>query len=75
MSVKWLTTAPNPRSPATGVDAGQRGWKLHAVDTPLNSFREIGKMQALCGCRPAHGWSLDMFIEDKCERCLAKVKP
>ena len=28
---KWMVTAPNPRHPGTGYDAGQRGWKLHAI--------------------------------------------
>lgn len=69
--IKWLTTAPNPRTPATGVNAGQRGWRLHAVATKSEKFSEIGGERALCGIRPAHGWSLDMFIEDKCERCLS----
>lgn len=67
--MQWLTTAPNPRSPATGFDAGQRGWKLHAVETDSDSFEEIRRVSAICGLRPAHGWSLDLFIEDKCQRC------
>lgn len=32
MTIQWITTAPNPRTRATGYDAGQRGWKLHAVE-------------------------------------------
>ena len=39
----WLTTAPNPRSPATGHNAGQRGWKLHAV--------RAGDALAMCAAR------------------------
>ena len=66
---RWLTTTPNPRTSATGVDAGQRGWKLHAVKTASDSFKEISKLNALCGLRPAHGWSLDLFIDDRCSRC------
>jgi len=69
-TVQWLTTAPNPRVPATGVDAGQRGWRLHAIRTASNSFREIRFIRSVCGVLPAHGWSLDIFIEDKCERCV-----
>lgn len=66
----WLTTAPNPRTPATGHDAGQRGWRLHAVEAPADAtFPEIGHRRALCGLRPRHGWGLDMFIEKRCERC------
>lgn len=72
-TVKWLTTAPNPRVKATGPDAGQRGWKLHAIITDSDSFEEIRRQHALCGLRPAHGWGLDLFIEDKCQRCLSKI--
>lgn len=72
--LQWLTTAPNPRSPATGYDAGQRGWKLHAVELINNSFKQSRYQQSLCGLLPAHGWSLDMFIEDKCTRCKRIIK-
>jgi len=73
---QWLTTAPNPRSPRTGYDAGQRGWRLHAVDAiDTEKFAEIRDRKSACGVTPAHGWSLDLFIEDKCERCLKKVDP
>lgn len=71
--VLWLTTAPNPRSPATGYDAGQRGWKRHAVRAnESETFRQLGFRQALCGLVPAHGWGLDMYVEDLCKRCEAK---
>jgi hypothetical protein len=65
--IHWLTTSPNPRSSATGHDAGQRGWKLHAVDLDVNVHR------ALCGLFPRHGWGLDLFIDDKCKKCVKKV--
>ena len=65
MKYEWLTTQPNPRSPATGYDAGQRGWKLHLVDVEGEHTPS-----AVCGLRPRHGWGLDMFINDKCERCV-----
>lgn len=71
--MQWLTTAPNPRTPATGHDAGQRGWKLHAVFSDSESFKDIRFNRAACGLQPGHGWSLDMFIEDKCQRCAAKL--
>lgn len=73
MKIQWLTTAPNPRCPATGYDAGQRGWRLHAVETDSNSFKEIRGVAAICGLVPSHGWGLDMFIEDKCKRCIKKL--
>lgn len=69
---EWVTTAPNPRTSATGVDAGQRGWKLHCVETIDDSFTKSRYQTALCGLSPAHGWSLDLFIEDKCARCVRK---
>lgn len=71
--IQWLTTEPNPRSPATGNDAGQRGWRLHAVRTSSDSFAAIRKESAVCGLKPAHGWGLDLFIEDKCKRCRAAL--
>lgn len=69
----WLTTAPNPRSSATGYDAGQRGWKRHLVPeaTADMQFKDIRFKAALCGLRPAHGWGLDAYIEDECLRCSA----
>ena len=70
----WLTTAPNPRSSATGYDGGQKGWKLHAIETDSDSFKEIRWERAVCGLQARHGWGLDMFIEDKCEKCLKRLK-
>lgn len=72
--MQWLTTAPNPRTPVTGFDAGQRGWRLHAVDAaPDQKLSEIRWQKAACGLSPAHGWGLDMFINDPCERCVKKL--
>lgn len=78
---QWLTTSPNPRSPATGYDAGQRGWRLHAVlwtEQDNDYHRETGhtrtRKPALCGLRPRHGWGLDLFIEDECERCAKAIE-
>jgi hypothetical protein len=70
----WLTTCPNPRSRPTSFDAGQRGWKLHAVlATPEDTTRTLGWRNAACGLMPTHGWSLDMFIDDRCARCVAAL--
>lgn len=77
-SQHWLTTAPNPRSAATGYNAGQNGWALHLVESDATEFSALGKgpkaVRSLCGLRPRHGWSLDMFIDAKCERCVAALK-
>jgi hypothetical protein len=74
--IHMLTTAPNPRHPGTGWDAGQRGWRLHAVEWTEadNEYHARtgftrSRKPALCGCVPAHGWGLDLFIEDECQRC------
>jgi hypothetical protein len=75
MSIQWLTTNPNPRSPATGHDAGQTGWKMHAVIAePSEKFSDIKYRRALCGLRARHGWGSDLFIEDQCARCLKALK-
>lgn len=75
MKIQWLTTAPNPRSPTTGIDAGQRGWKLHAINADNDdTFLGIGPRAAACGLRPVYGWSFDLFIEDKCATCLHKLR-
>lgn len=72
--IHWLTTAPNPKSPATGFDAGQRGWRLHAVEAPEKAkFADIAKQAAVCGTRPAHGWGIDLFIDERCDRCVRKL--
>jgi hypothetical protein len=66
----WLTTMPNPRSRATGYDAGQRGWKRHAVFAPQNATVEnVRSLRAICGLKPRHGWGDDLYIEDKCQAC------
>lgn len=70
---QWLTTAPNPHSRHTGYDAGQRGWRLHCVETIGDSFAKSRNQRAACGLLPAHGWHLDLFIEDRCERCERKL--
>lgn len=70
---EWLTTKPSPRSRATGFDAGVIGWKLHIVEVTDDSFSKISRTKALCGLVPKYGWSLDLFIEDKCVKCKKKM--
>lgn len=72
---QWLTTEPNPRSLATGHDAGQRGWRLHSViakDSDTSS--SIRGRQAACGIVPRWGWSLDMFVDQRCAKCERALK-
>jgi len=70
----WVTTAPNPASRGTGYDAGQQGWKLHAVPgAESETFEQIRGRRSACGVSPSHGWSLDLFIEDRCLRCVKKL--
>lgn len=75
LPIQWLTTAPNPRSPATGYDAGQRGWRVHAVIAHgTQTFESIKHVSALCGLTPAHGWGADLFFERKCARCVMTIE-
>lgn len=71
---QWLTTAPNPRCPRTGIDEGQRGWVQHAVvATDEQTLGDLRYTAAACGLRPSHGWGVDLFIERKCARCCKKL--
>lgn len=76
--MQWLTTSPNPRSRRSSIthpDAGQRGWRVHAVEArPDETFEAVKGRPALCGLRPRHGWGMDAFIVDKCERCAKAVR-
>lgn len=66
----WFTTSPNPRSAHTGYDAGQRGWRRHAVLLEEGTTSsELRLMSSLCGLWARHGWGVDLFIEDECFHC------
>lgn len=68
----WLTTAPSERyrHKTHSADDGQRGWRQHAVEAPdTATFTQVRLQRSLCGLLPAHGWGLDMFIEQRCARC------
>lgn len=80
--IYWMTTMPNPSVVSHTADAGQRGWRTHAVpqqefEAELARIKSEGKtlqfraprVRALCGLRPGHGWGHDLFIEEKCARC------
>jgi hypothetical protein len=70
----WATTSPNPSAPQTGFDAGQRGWRLHAVAVqPGEQYGAYKRRPALCGLWPRHGWGLDLFIDSECAKCLAAI--
>lgn len=74
MLVTWLTT-----NDKNGGGPWQSGWKEHAI--PLEdgenekhtSPSALGKRRALCGLRPRHGWGVDLFIDEKCSRCVARL--
>lgn len=71
LKIEWLTTSPNPRVISHTNDAGQRGWKTHAVNMgEKTNLSEVKYRTALCGIIPRHGWGMDLFIEDKCTRCI-----
>jgi len=79
VSVQWLNAEPNPRTAATGYDAGRHAWKFHAVlSDPRQTFTEIKRFHALCGLRPRYGWGLDLFMDitdvvaGKCSKCAKR---
>jgi hypothetical protein len=72
---QWLTTSSSPRRPATGHDAGQRGWRLHAVRANAeDTFSQVRGRRAACGLLARHGWGLDQFIDEKCSKCVAAIQ-
>ncbi len=72
--IQWLTTYPSGRSHTHSADDGQTGWRLHAVEANHSEkFRDIKRRVALCGLKPKHGWGLDLFIDEKCKKCLSHV--
>ncbi len=83
VSIQWLNAEPNPRTPATGFDAGRSAWKFHAVlADPRQNFQEISRSHSLCGLQPTYGWGLDLFMDindsvagkcSKCERARLKL--
>lgn len=71
---QWLTTSPNPHVRDSGVDAGQRGWRLHAVAaSEYDTLTSVRCSSAACGVRAAHGWDMDLFIDRPCARCLVAL--
>jgi hypothetical protein len=71
MLYEWLCTE-SPKLAYTQAPSAVSGWKLHAVPMPAgkdHSLRAIGRRTAACGLQPAHGWAVDLFIEDHCKRC------
>lgn len=76
MKTQWLTTAPNPRGVRAAhrgynADDGQRGWRTHAVEADdKETGADVVTRRSACGLRPAHGWGVDLFIEEQCQRCV-----
>jgi hypothetical protein len=51
----------------TGNNFSLSSFAVRATDrTKFSSLR--GRRDA-CGLLPAHGWSMDLFIEERCSRC------
>ena len=77
MEVEWLMTAPHPwkRAHRSGYDDNRVGWRWHAVPPPfpLSTRAQSDRTQSLCGVRPRHGWSADLFADELCERCRLKA--
>lgn len=73
-TILYTVTGANPRSPATGWDAGQRGWRLHAIEVKDGEAQSAyHKRPSLCGLSPSHGWGFDMFIDTHCTRCMTAI--
>jgi hypothetical protein len=63
--IQWLLTEPDPRSPATGFNAGRRGWVRHAVRALASEkFSDVRRRRSLCGVLPRHGWGDDSYIPE-----------
>lgn len=73
-TVQWVTTGQNPNVPQYGVDQGQRGWRLHAIEARKDeSFAAVRDRRAACGLHARHGWAMDLFIDRPCAKCLVKL--
>ena len=64
----WYSTNVRPNSPLGHVT----GWKLHSVAIPDGELSGKGFV-ALCGLMPRHGWGVDLFVTDKCKKCLKRL--
>lgn len=72
--ILWRSTSPNPRVISNSADAGQRGWRLHAIEARDGEKHvDYNKRIALCGLRPSHGWGVDLFIDRNCAKCAAVI--
>ena len=72
---QWLTTQSHPRLIHSGAPSSISGWKTHAVkSTPAETFTDMRWRRAACGLLPAHGWGMDLFIEQRCKRCDRAVR-
>ena len=49
---------------AIGLEASRRG--CHRED-------HTRRGPSACGVRPWRGWSVDLFVENKCARCMRKL--
>lgn len=66
-----LTTMNSPRS---HPGASPRGWKTHIVKADTEETpADAKKRTAFCGLTPAHGWDVDMFIDEPCFNCVKKL--
>lgn len=53
------------------VQGVPRAWKLHAVRAKAtDTGRDVRFRRAACGLRTARGWTIDLFVEQRCSRCL-----
>jgi hypothetical protein len=64
-TIEWVCTAANPQL------ANPSGWKLHAIEaSPKETTLQLRGRRSKCGLTPRKGWEVDLFVVDKCARCL-----
>lgn len=54
----WFSRNPN------NISINQNAEVLHLVKGD----------SALCGFRPKHGWAIDLYSWERCERCLKRLE-
>lgn len=73
--IHWLTTNPSGGAHTVECDEGRTGWKLHAVEASEDAtLHDVRHTRSACGARAEHGWGLDLFIVNKCKRCLRALE-
>jgi len=65
----WYTTVPSVDVQATGLNAAQRGCRVHAVAMQDGESSGLEGLAAACGLRPRRGWDTAPPATERCARC------